>query len=161
MIPITPFCVIVTNYDVIFNGGSLATFICGQDSFQESIPCETCAYNYLAVLQLHKTIGYHQQFQLWQLKQHPPKLLHHHYHTHQSHLPNHNHLHTKLPRRALRLVRRVLVKKQKTVKRIRRRILTFYHQKLIKSKTQSRLSKTQKKLRKQCKLISHVFSLRF
>ncbi|XP_011181679.2 transcriptional regulator ovo isoform X3 [Zeugodacus cucurbitae] len=38
MIPITPFCVIVTNYDIIFNGGSLATFICAQDSFQESIP---------------------------------------------------------------------------------------------------------------------------
>ncbi|XP_050328797.1 transcriptional regulator ovo isoform X5 [Bactrocera neohumeralis] len=34
----TPFCVILTNYDVVFSGRSLTTFVCSRDTYRETIP---------------------------------------------------------------------------------------------------------------------------
>ncbi|XP_018800262.1 PREDICTED: protein ovo isoform X2 [Bactrocera latifrons] len=38
MIPNTPFCVIFTNYDVVFSGRCLTTFVCSRDTYRETIP---------------------------------------------------------------------------------------------------------------------------
>ncbi|XP_036218376.2 transcriptional regulator ovo isoform X3 [Bactrocera oleae] len=38
MLTNTPFCVILTNYDVVFNGASLTTFVCSKDTCREDIP---------------------------------------------------------------------------------------------------------------------------
>uniref|UniRef100_A0A034VI92 Protein ovo n=2 Tax=Bactrocera dorsalis TaxID=27457 RepID=A0A034VI92_BACDO len=34
----TPFCVILANYDVVFSGRSLTTFVCSRDTYREIIP---------------------------------------------------------------------------------------------------------------------------
>lgn len=53
MLPNTPFCVILTNYEVIINDGCLATIVRSKDSIRESLPCETIAYNYVNIIKIY------------------------------------------------------------------------------------------------------------